>query len=281
MDEAKRGKLQKYLDAQLYSLDPTNTLQLVNVAMDDQTSFIKEKVRKIGLDNGDMRKKIRILQQNIKDCARLEEDIKTLQTRLVAINTQIQSRALEVPRAQQQIIQRYFKTSGDITRLRGLLRITSEVDTARGLMRTARSVWKSVGTGFTSSELKATIGTLEADMVKIESQMKDVFDNVMTYEEIVSLHDAEGEIIKQYESLQAELARLPDLGNLSTENLIHQIVAVKQQIMSTMQFLREQQVVGSRQTIDEYEKKIDTNDELITKYTEYKEILIQEPPRGA
>jgi uncharacterized protein YktA (UPF0223 family) len=143
------------------------------------------------------------------------------------------------------------------------------------------AIGDSYRSAVTSSELKATIGTLEADMVKIESQMKDVFDNVMTYEEIVSLHDAEGEIIKQYESLQEELARLPDVGNLSTENLIHQIVAVKQQIMSTMQFLREQQVVGSRQMIDEYEKKIDTNDELIKRYTAYKEILIQEPPRGA
>jgi uncharacterized protein (UPF0335 family) len=281
MDEVKRGKLQKYLDAQRSILDPKNTLQLADVAMDDQKSFIDDKVRKLGLETGDMRKKIRILQKNIEECAKLEEDIKTLQTQLVAIHKQIQSRALEVPRAQQQVIQRYFKTSGDITRLRGLLRITSEVDTARGFMRMARSLWKSVGTGFTSSELKATIGRLEADMVKIESQMKDVFDNVMTHDEIVTLHDAEGEIIKQYESLQEELARLPDVGNLSTEHLINQIFPVEQQIMSTMQFLRQQQVASSRQTIDEYEQKIEANDKLITKYTEYKEILIQEPPRGA
>jgi hypothetical protein len=278
----KRPFLSEELKTRLSKLDPQNELGLPsNIYLREekinanQTELVREK--------GRMTSQIRILQKNMDNCEQLRKDIETLQKSMKAINIQIESQLLEVPRAQQLMIQRYLKTSGDITELRGLLRITSEVDSARGLMKMARAILNSAGTGFTSRELKEMIRRLEVDMVQIESQMNDVFDNVMTHEELVALYDIEGEVIKRYESLQADLAKLPDPGNLSMEHLMTQLGVIEQQIMSTTQFLREQQMVGSRQKIADYEQKIKANDELIKRYTAYKAILTETgtTPRGA
>jgi len=270
-------------ETRLSKLDPQNELGLSSINIYLREAKINANQTELVREKGRMTNQIRILQKNMENCERLRADIETLQKSMKAINIQIESQLLEVPRAQQLMIQRYLKTSGDITELRGLLRITSEVDSARGLMKMARAILNSAGTGFTSRELKEMIRRLEEDMVQIESQMNDVFDNVMTHEELVALYDIEGEVIKRYESLQADLAKLPDPGNLSMEHLMTQLGVIEQQIMSTTQFLREQQMVGSRQKIADYEQKIKANDELIKRYTAYKDILTKTgtTPRGA
>jgi len=270
-------------ETRLSKLDPQNELGLSSINIYLREAKINANQTELVREKGRMTSQIRILQKNMDNCEQLRKDIETLQKSMKAINIQIESQLLEVPRAQQLMIQRYLKTSGDITELRGLLRITSEVDSARGLMKMARAILNSAGTGFTSRELKDMIRRLEEDMVQIESQMNDVFDNVMTHEELVALYDIEGEVIKRYESLQADLAKLPDPGNLSMEHMMTQLGVIEQQIMSTTQFLREQQMVGSRQKIADYEQKIKANDELIKRYTAYKDILTKTgtTPRGA
>jgi hypothetical protein len=229
---------------------------------------------------------IKTIERSIEECAALQVDIEKARTRMTKILKEIQLRGLLPAYSQQQIIDEYLQSSGTITQLRRYVKTHDEIWHANGLVDMMNKIWRAALTGFTDYELPIMIKQEEERLEQIKSRMKDVFDNVMEYKDIIVLRDMDGEIIKTTESLVKELsesADLTDLVNISTEHLITITTTIEQQIESTLQFMLQQQIPDSRGKIAKYRRDIETNDELIKMYTAYKDILTDTgtTPRGA
>jgi hypothetical protein len=282
-----RQRIKDSLKEELRRLDPYNTLKLFGVDPDRALPIIDDRYKTVTKKNAQiLRVNIGDIERSIKECAALQVDIENARTRMTTILKETQLRGLLPAYSQQKIIDEYLQSSGTITQLREYLKTHGEIWHANGLIDMMNKMWRAALTGFTDYELPIMIQQEEDRLEHIKSRMKDVFDNVMTHEDIVVLRDMDGEIIKTTESLVKELSESADateLAKMSIERLVTLTTSIEQQIESTLQYMLQQQIPDSRGKIAKYRGEIEINDELIKRYTAYKDILTNTgtTPRGA
>jgi len=273
----RRQSMKDLLKKELVRLDPYNTLRLFDVDPQNALPIMEDKIKQLQKRNRQiLRGDIETLEQNIKECAALQVDINNARTHMTTILKETQLRGILPAYNQQKIIDEYLQSSGTITQLRGYLHTHDEIWHASGLIDIMNKIWRAALTGFTDYELPIMIQQEEDRLIHIKSRMKDLFDNVMTHEDIIVLRDMDGEIIATTESLIKELSESVDsteLAKISTEHLVRLTTSIEQQIESTLQFMLQQQIPDSKGKIAEYRRDIEINDELIKMYTAYKDIL--------